>query len=72
MRVGWLFVASFAEHTKRMFHAKHIAVLIAVCLATTGEAATQLEPPGAAEKTTIQPRGRGYLFLIELKPGRGR
>jgi hypothetical protein len=45
-----------------MFHAKHIVVLIAVCLAGTGQAATRLEPPGAAQKVTIPPRGRAYLF----------
>jgi hypothetical protein len=46
-----------------MFHRKSIAaVLIAMCLASIGEAATRLEPPGAAEKVTIQPRGRAYLF----------
>jgi hypothetical protein len=47
----------------RMFRAKHVAaVLIAICLVGTGEAASRLEPPGAAEKVTIQPRGRAYLF----------
>jgi hypothetical protein len=46
-----------------MFRAKHVAaVLIAICLVGTGEAASRLEPPGAAEKVTIQPRGRAYLF----------
>jgi LysM domain len=46
-----------------MFHTKHIAaVLIAICVANTAEAATRLEPPGAAKKTTIQSRGRAYLF----------
>jgi len=61
MRVG--LPASFAEHSKHMFHTKHIAaVLIAVCLASTGEAATRLEPSGAAQKVTIQPRERAYLF----------
>jgi LysM domain len=55
--------AKFAEHSKRMFHTKHIAgVLIAVCLASTGEAATRLEPPGATQKLTVQPGGRAYLF----------
>jgi hypothetical protein len=38
------------------------AVLIAICFASTGEAATLLEPPGAAKKVTVQPRGRAYLF----------
>jgi len=33
-----------------------------MCLASFGEAATRLEPPGAAEKVTIQPPGRAYLF----------
>ena len=60
---GSVVSASFAEHSKRMFQSKHIAaVLIAVCLASTGEAATRLEPPGTAQKVTIQPRGRAYLF----------
>jgi hypothetical protein len=46
-----------------MFHAKLIAaVLIAICLASISEAATRLEPPGAAKKVTVQPRGRAYLF----------
>jgi hypothetical protein len=46
-----------------MFHTKLIAgVLIAICLAGTGEAASRLEPPGAAEKVTVPPRGRAYLF----------
>jgi hypothetical protein len=46
-----------------MFHTKHFAaVLIAICLASTGEAAPRLEPPGAANKVTVQPRGRAYLF----------
>ena len=47
----------------RMFQAKHIAgVLIAICLASTGETAPRLEPPDAAKKVTVQPRGRAYLF----------
>ena len=57
-----------------MFHPKHIAaVLIAMCLATTGDAASRLEPPGAAEKVTIQPHGRAYLFrgFIGLITDRG-
>ena len=57
-----------------MFHPKHIAaVLIAMCLASTGDAATRLEPPGAAEKVAIQPRGRAYLFrgFIGLITDRG-
>jgi hypothetical protein len=63
MRVSWLFPALLAEHSKHMFQPKHIAaVLIAMCLASFSEAATQLEPPGAAEKVTIQPRGHAYLF----------
>jgi hypothetical protein len=46
-----------------MFPPKHIAaVLIAMCLASTGDAAVRLERPGAGEKVTIQPRGRAYLF----------
>jgi len=46
-----------------MFHTRHFAaVLIAICLAGTGEAAPRLEPPGAANKVTVQPRGRAYLF----------
>jgi hypothetical protein len=46
-----------------MFQAKQIAaVLIAVCLANTSEAATRVESLGAAEKATIQPHGRAYLF----------
>jgi hypothetical protein len=46
-----------------MFQAKPlVAVLIAVCLASTGEAATRLESHGATEQATIQPRGRAYLF----------
>ena len=62
--VGWLASSSFfSEGSKRMFHPKHIvAVLIAMCLASTGDAASRLEPSGAAEKEAIQPRGRGYLF----------
>jgi hypothetical protein len=57
-----------------MFHPKHIAaVLIAMCLASTGDAAGRLEPPGAGEKVTIQPRGRAYLFrgFIGLITDRG-
>jgi len=54
---------SFAEHSKRMFQARQIAaVFIAVCLTGAGEAATRLEPQGAAQQVTIQPRGRAYLF----------
>jgi hypothetical protein len=50
-----------------MCHPKHIAaVLIAMCLASFSEAATRLEAPGAAEKVTIQPRGRAYLFVALL------
>jgi hypothetical protein len=46
-----------------MFQAKHFAaVLIAICLAGTGEAAPRLELPGAPNKVTVQPRGRAYLF----------
>jgi LysM domain len=62
MRVG--LPASFAEHSMQMFQIKHTAAaaLIAICLAGTGEAATRLEPPGATQKVTIQPRGRAYLF----------
>ena len=60
--MGWLAGSGFfSEHSKHMFHPKHIAaVLIAMCLASTGNAASRLEPPGAAEK--VQPRGRAYLF----------
>ena len=57
-----------------MFHPKHIAaVLIAMCLASTGDAASRLESPGAAEKVAIQPRGRVYLFrgFIGLITDRG-
>src|SRR5215469_14455656 len=64
----------FSKHLKHMFHPKHIAaVLIAMCLASTGDAASRLEPPGAAEKMTIQPRGRAYLFrgFIGLLTDRG-
>jgi len=73
--VGWLAGSGFfSEHSKHMFHPKHIAaVLIAMCLASTGDAASRLEPPGAAEKVTIQPRGRAYLFrgFIGLITDRG-
>jgi len=45
-----------------MVQTKHIAaVLIAACLVSTGNAATPLEPPSAAEKVTTE-RGRAYLF----------
>ena len=57
-----------------MFHPKHIAaVLIAMCLASTGDAASRLEPPAAAEKVAIQPHGRAYLFrgFIGLITDRG-
>jgi hypothetical protein len=62
--VGWLAGSSFfSKHLKDMFHPKHIAaILIAMCLASTSDAGSWLEPPGAAEKLTIQPRGRAYLF----------
>ena len=73
--VGWLTGSSFSsKHLKHMFHPKHIAgVLIAMCLASTGDAGSRLEPPGAAEKMTIQPRGRAYLFrgFIGLLTDRG-
>jgi hypothetical protein len=73
--VGWFAGSSFfSKHLKHMFHPKHIAaVLIAMCLASTGDAASRLEPPGAAEKVTIQPRGRAYLFrgFIGLLTDRG-
>jgi hypothetical protein len=52
-----------------MVQAKHIAaLLIAACLASTGAAATPLEPPSADGKVTVEPRGRAYLFrgLISL------
>jgi hypothetical protein len=44
-----------------------------MCLASTGDAASRLEPPGAAEKVTIEPRGRAYLFrgFIGLLTDRG-
>jgi len=64
----------FSQHSKRMFHPKHIAaVLIAMCLASTGDAASRLEPTGAAEKMTMQSRGRAYLFrgFIGLLTDRG-
>ena len=63
--VGWLAGFSFfSEHLKHMFHPKHIAaVLIAICLTNTGDAATRLEPPGATEKVTIQPAGRAYFSV---------
>src|SRR6201982_3039078 len=57
-----------------MFHANNLsAVLIAMGLASTGDAAPRLEPPGAAEKGAIQPRGRAYLFrgFIGLITDRG-
>ena len=46
--MGWLAGSGFfSEHSKHMFHPKHIAaVLIAMCLASTGNAASRLEPPG--------------------------
>src|SRR6516165_2830946 len=63
LQVNRLFPASFAKRSMRMFQAKHIAgVLIAICLASTGETAPRLEPPDAAKKVTVQPRGRAYLF----------
>ena len=56
----------FSEHLKHMFHSKQIAaVLIAMCLASTGDAASRLEPPGAAEKMTIQPRGRAPMSVSD-------
>src|SRR5215469_9062543 len=74
MWVGWR-VPAFSPNTRsHMFHPKHIAaVLIAMCLASTGDAASRLEPLGAAEKMTIQPRGRAYLFrgFIGLLTDRG-
>jgi hypothetical protein len=54
---------------KRMVQAKHIAaLLIAACLASTAAAAAPFEAPSVAEKVTIEPRGRAYLFrgLIAL------
>ena len=73
--VGWLASSSFfPKQLKRMFHPKHIsAILIAMCLASTGDAASRLELPGAAEKVAIQPRGRAYLFrgFIGLITDRG-
>ena len=73
--VGWLANSSFfPKHSKHMFHAKHIAaILIAMCLASTGDAASRLEPPSTAEKEAIQPRGRAYLFrgFIGLITDRG-
>jgi LysM domain len=73
--VGWLAGSSFfSKHLKDMFHPKHIAaILIAMCLTSTSDAASRLEPPGAAENVTIQPRGRAYLFrgFIGLLTDRG-
>ena len=74
LQVNRLFPASFAKRSMRMFQAKHIAgVLIAICLASTGETAPRLEPPDAAKKVTVQPRGRAYLFrgFIGLITDRG-
>ena len=54
---------------KRMVQAKHIAaLLIAVCLASTGAATEPLEPPSADGNMTVEARGRAYLFrgLIAL------
>jgi len=46
-----------------MLQTKHIAaLLIAVCLAGRGEAATPLEPPTAAGKIKVESHGRAYLF----------
>ena len=62
--VGWLAGSGFfSEHSKHMFHPKHIAaVLIAMCLASTGDAASRLEPPGAAEKVS-DPAARTRLSI---------
>ena len=63
MRVGRLSPVHLPNTRSGMFQAKQIAaVLIAACLASTGEAATRLQPPGAAQNVTIQPSGRAYLF----------
>ena len=60
MRVA---LPAFFAHLKQMFHAKHVgAVLIAVCLASSGEAAPRLESQTAAQQVTMPPRGRAYLF----------
>jgi hypothetical protein len=64
-----LFPASYAEHLERMVQTKHIAaLLITACLASTAAPAASLEAPSVAEKVTIEPRGRAYLFrgLIAL------
>src|SRR5271170_6790995 len=49
-----------------MIRARHISTLLAAllmaCLATSGQAAPPLEPPGAAEKVAVNIRGRAYLF----------
>jgi LysM domain len=38
------------------------AILIALCVVSTSTVAAPLDPSGAAEKTTAEPRGRAYLF----------
>jgi hypothetical protein len=56
---GYQPAVSAVERQKRMVKAKHVAaVLIAVCLVGTVEAAT----PEPASAGTNQPRGRAYLF----------
>jgi hypothetical protein len=60
---GGCFQLHMPNTWKRMVQAKHIAaLLIAACLASTGAAATPLEPPSADGKVTVEPRGRAYLF----------
>src|SRR6516165_7598646 len=63
LQVNRLFPASFAKRSMRIFQYKHIErALTVICLASTGETAPRLEPPDAAKKVTVQPRGRAYLF----------
>jgi hypothetical protein len=46
-----------------MAPARYIAAfLILTCLAGTAVVAAPLDPPGAADKTAAEPRGRAYLF----------
>jgi thioesterase domain-containing protein len=51
-----------AKHFSALLPALLAALLIAACLATSGEAAPPLEPPGAGEKVAVNVRGRAYLF----------
>jgi LysM domain-containing protein len=72
--VGWLLPGFSPNDRSTCFRPKHIAVvLIAMCLANTGDAASRLQPPGGAEKVTIQSRGRAYIFrgFIGLLTDRG-